>query len=164
MTTILFVCVHNAGRSQLAAGLAAARAGGDVVIASAGTDPDEAVSATVLASLAEIGIDRRAEVPRRLTAEIAAGADLVIALKPGLDLPAHDRVETWSLPDPAEWDVDGVRPLREHIDGLVADLLRRESDQHRTVSAREAGKAGPAGTPQRRSVFNLMKSRRNGEV
>ena len=150
MTTILFVCVHNAGRSQLAAGLAAARAGVDVVIASAGTDPDDAVSATVLASLAELGIDRSAEVPRRLTPELAAEADVLVALKPGLDLPAHDRVETWSLPDPAEWDVDGVRPLREHIDGLVADLLRRESDQHRTVAAGEAGMAGPAGPPRRR--------------
>ena len=58
MTTILFVCVHNAGRSQLAAGLAAARAGSDVTVISAGTDPDAAVSATVLASLAEVGIDR----------------------------------------------------------------------------------------------------------
>ena len=127
MTTILFVCVHIAGRSQLAAGLAAARAGGDVVIASAGTDPDDAVSATVLASLAELGIDRSAEVPRRLTPELAAEADVLVALKPGLDLPAHPRVETWPLPDPAAWDVDGVRPLRDHIDGLVADLLRRQS-------------------------------------
>lgn len=124
MTTILFVCVHNAGRSQLAAGLAAARAGADVTISSAGTDPDTAVSETVLASLAELGIDRSAEVPQLLTKELAAQADILVALKPDLDLPAHDRVELWPLPDPAAWDVDGIRPLRDHIDALVAELLR----------------------------------------
>ena len=126
MTTILFVCVHNAGRSQLAAGLAAARAGSDVTILSAGMEPDVAVSATVLASLAEIGIDRSDEVPQLLTEELAARADVIVALKPGLDLPAHERVEVWPLPDPAAWDVDGIRPLRDHIDGLVANLLQRE--------------------------------------
>ena len=134
MTTILFVCVHNAGRSQLAAGLAAARAGSDVAIISAGTEPDAAVSATVLASLAEVGIDRSAEVPRLLTAQIAAQADVVVALKPGLDLPPHQRVEVWPLPDPAAWDVDGIRPLRDHIDDLVADLLARERTPARTLS------------------------------
>ncbi|NUU16562.1 low molecular weight phosphatase family protein [Cellulomonas humilata] len=123
MTTILFVCVHNAGRSQLAAGLAAARAGSDVTIVSAGTEPDAAVSQTVLASLAEIGIDRSDQVPQLLTDELAARADVIVALKPGLDLPAHDRVDVWPLPDPASWDVEGIRPLRDHIDSLVADLL-----------------------------------------
>ncbi|WP_421741376.1 low molecular weight phosphatase family protein [Cellulomonas sp.] len=127
MTTILFVCVHNAGRSQLAAGLAAARAGSDVSVISAGTEPDTAVSQKVLASLAEVGIDRSSEVPQLLTDELAAQADIIVALKPSLDLPDHDRVEVWPLPDPAAWDVDGIRPLREHIDGLVADLLEREA-------------------------------------
>ncbi|GEK19918.1 arsenate-mycothiol transferase ArsC [Cellulomonas xylanilytica] len=126
MTTILFVCVHNAGRSQLAAGLAAARAGSDVTVISAGTEPDAAVSQKVLASLAEVGIDRRSEVPQLLTEQLAAQADVIVALKPALDLPAHARVEVWPLPDPASWDVDGIRPLRDHIDGLVADLLERE--------------------------------------
>ncbi|GEL99789.1 aquaporin [Cellulomonas terrae] len=126
MTTILFVCVHNAGRSQLAAGLAAARAGSDVTVLSAGTDPDAAVSETVLASLAEVGIDRSSEVPRLLTPEIARQADVLVALKPDLDLPAHERIEVWPLPDPATWDVDGIRPLRDHIDTLVADLVQRE--------------------------------------
>lgn len=126
MTTILFVCVHNAGRSQIAAGLAAARAGSDVTVLSAGTEPDAAVSEKVLASLAEVGIDRSNQVPQLLTEELAVRADVIVALKPGLDLPAHDRVEVWPLPDPAAWDVDGIRPLRDHIDGLVADLLERE--------------------------------------
>ena len=77
MTTILFVCVHNAGRSQLAAGLAAASADSDVTVISAGTDPDAAVSATGLDSLAEVGID-------------------------------------------------GIRPLRNHINDMITDLLERE--------------------------------------
>jgi len=126
MTTILFVCVHNAGRSQLAAGLAAARAGSDVTVISAGTEPDAAVSEKVLASLAEVGIDRGSEVPQLLTDQLAARADVIVALKPGLDLPAHPRVEVWPLPDPAAWDLDGIRPLRDHIDELVADLFERE--------------------------------------
>ncbi|KQR16242.1 low molecular weight phosphatase family protein [Cellulomonas sp. Leaf334] len=126
MTTILFVCVHNAGRSQLAAGLAAARAGSGVTVISAGTEPDAAVSEKVLASLAEIGIDRSSEVPQLLTEELASRADVIVALKPGLDLPIHPRVEVWPLPDPAAWDVDGIRPLRDHIDGLVTELLDRE--------------------------------------
>ena len=127
MTTILFVCVHNAGRSQLAAGLAAARAGTEVTVLSAGTEPDPAVSETVLASLAELGIDRSSEVPQLLTPELAARADVVVALKPDLDLPAHDRVEVWPLPDPAAWDVEGIRPLRDHLDNLVTDLLASTS-------------------------------------
>ncbi|KQY47593.1 low molecular weight phosphatase family protein [Cellulomonas sp. Root137] len=126
MTTILFVCVHNAGRSQLAAGLAAARAGSDVTVISAGTDPDAAVSATVLASLAEVGIDSSSEVPRLLTADLAVQADVIVALKPGLDLPTHGRIVVWPLPDPATWDVDGIRPLRDHINDMVVDLLERE--------------------------------------
>lgn len=120
---VLFVCVHNAGRSQLAAGLAAAYAGDRVTVMSAGTDPDEAVSSTVLESLDEIGIDRHDQVPRLITPEIAARADIVVALKPGLALPGHPRVETWSLPDPTGWSLDGIRDLREHINQRVRALV-----------------------------------------
>lgn len=120
--TVLFVCVHNAGRSQLAAGLAAARAEDDVRVVSAGTDPDERVDATVLASLAELGIDRSDQVPQRVTPELLAQADVVVALKPDLGL-AHPHVQTWPLPDPAGWDLEGIRPLRDHIDGRVRALL-----------------------------------------
>ncbi|NKY37969.1 low molecular weight phosphatase family protein [Cellulomonas septica] len=121
--TVLFVCVHNAGRSQLAAGLAVAQAVPGVRVLSAGTEPDEHVSQTVLDSLAELGIDRSDQVPRLLTPELAAEADLLVALKPGLHLPAHPRVVTWSLPDPADWDVDGIRPLRDDIARRVESLL-----------------------------------------
>ena len=121
--TILFVCVHNAGRSQLAAGLAAARSGAAVRVLSAGTDPDERVDATVLASLAELGIDRSDQVPQRVTRELVEQADVVVALKPDLDLPAHPDVRTWPLPDPQGWDVDGIRGLRDHLDRRVQELL-----------------------------------------
>lgn len=121
--TVLFVCVHNAGRSQLAAGLAVAQAAPGVRVLSAGTEPDEHVSHTVLDSLAELGIDRSDQVPRLLTAELAAEAEVLVALKPGLDLPPHARVVTWSLPDPADWDVDGIRPLRDDIASRVESLL-----------------------------------------
>jgi arsenate reductase len=123
--TLLFVCVHNAGRSQLAAGLAALRGGGRVTVLSAGLDPDDSVSEVTLASLAEAGIDRSDQIPTKLTHDLLAQADIVIALKPGLDLPHQNgvRYETWPLPDPAEWDIDGIRPLRDYIDAKVQQLL-----------------------------------------
>lgn len=121
--TVLFVCVHNAGRSQLAAGLAAALSGDQVRVLSAGTDPEAEVSKAVLASLAELGIDRSEQVPRQVTEDLVGQADVVVALKPGLDLPAHSHMQVWDLPDPAGWDLDGIRPLREHLDGKVRVLL-----------------------------------------
>lgn len=123
------MCVHNAGRSQLAAGLAAQRAGDRMVVRSAGFAPDPRVSQPVLDSLAEVGIDRSRELPRRITTALVEQSDVVISLKPDLPVPHVPgvRYETWSLPDPAEWDIAGLRPLREHlatrIDGLVAELV-----------------------------------------
>ena len=88
--TLLFVCVHNAGRSQLAAGLAALRGGDQVNILSAGLEPDDKVSDVALASLAEAGIDRSDQTPTKLTDDMMAQADVVVSLKPGLDLPHLD--------------------------------------------------------------------------
>ena len=92
--TLLFVCVHNAGRSQLAAGLAALRGGEQVTVLSAGLDPDDKVSDVALASLAEAGIDRSDQTPTRLTDDLVAQADIVVTLKPGLDLPHHEACAT----------------------------------------------------------------------
>ena len=133
--TLLFVCVHNAGRSQLAAGLAALRGGDRITVLSAGLDPDDKVSDVALASLAEAGIDRSDQTPTKLTDGLVAQADVVVALKPGLDLPQHDgvRYETWPLPDPADWDIDGIRPLRDHIDAKVQELL---SELHQPEASR----------------------------
>ena len=99
--TVLFVCVHNAGRSQLAAGLAASYAGDSVRVLSARTEPDTQVSPTVLESLAELGTDRTNLVPHLITADLVRQDDVVLALKPGLDLPGDASVQVWPLPDPA---------------------------------------------------------------
>jgi arsenate reductase (thioredoxin) len=123
--TVLFVCEHNAGRSQLAAGLAAAYAGDRVNMLSAGTVPDVAVSPVMVASLAELGIDRSDQVPTRLTDDLLRRADIVVALKAGLRLalPTGIDQQTWDLPNPADWDVDSIRPLRDHIQQRVQDFI-----------------------------------------
>lgn len=123
--TVLFVCVHNAGRSQLAAGLGTHHAGDQVTVLSAGLDPDSHISDVTLASLAELGIDRTDQTPTKLTDDLIAQADVLIALKPGLEIPRHAgvRYETWPLPDPANWDINGIRPLRDHLDSKVQQLI-----------------------------------------
>ena len=125
VSTVLFVCVHNAGRSQLAAGLAARRASAGVQVWSAGTDPDGEVDPVALASLAELGVDRSDQTPTRLTDDLLDQADVVVTLKPGLDLPRRPgvRYENWPLPDPQGWDLDGIRGLRDHLDARVTQLL-----------------------------------------
>lgn len=125
--TILFVCTHNAGRSALGAALARQQAGDRAVVLSAGVAPAETASAGTIASLAEIGIDDSAHVPTRLTEELVAASTVVVAMKPGLDVPQIEGIayETWDLPNPEGWDVDAIRPLRDHIDGRVSALLKR---------------------------------------
>jgi len=125
VSTVLFVCVHNAGRSQLAAGLASARAGKHVRVLSAGTEPDQRVDAVALASLAEVGIDRSDHTPTVLTDDLLDQADVVVTLKPGLHVAQRSgvRYENWPLPDPQGWDLDGIRGLRDHLDARVTQLL-----------------------------------------
>lgn len=134
--TVLFVCEHNAGRSQLAAGLAAAYAGGRVTVLSAGTVPDAAVSPVMVASLAELGIDRSDQVPTQLTDELLHRADVVVALKAGLAFTGPDGVDqqTWDLPNPAAWDVDTIRPLRDHIQERVHELIDQLTDVGRPAA------------------------------
>ncbi len=124
---LLFVCNHNAGRSALAAALARHQAGDRVVVRSAGLNPADTPSAGTIASLAEIGIDDTAHVPAKLTAEMVAASTVVIAMKPGLDIPQIDGVtyETWDLPNPQGWEAPAIRPLREHIDQRVTALVAR---------------------------------------
>ena len=125
MPTVLFVCEHNAGRSQLAAGLAASRAAGRVRVLSAGTNPDAQVDEVMLASLAELGIFRDDQVPTRLTADLIAQADVIVAVKPDLGVVPADgaQLQTWTLPEPERWDVEGLRPLRDFLDQKVQTLL-----------------------------------------
>ena len=108
-----------AGRSSPPAWPPHTRVTSDVL--SAGTVPDAAVSPVMVASLAELGIDRSDQVPTQLTDELLHRADVVVALKAGLAFAAPDGVDqqTWDLPNPADWDVDSVRPLRDHIQGKV---------------------------------------------
>lgn len=125
--TLLFVCTHNAGRSALGAALARQQAGDRAIVLSAGVAPAETASAGTIASLAEIGIDDSAHVPTKVTEELVRNATVVIAMKPGLDLPQIDGVqyETWDLPNPHGWEAPAIRPLRDHIAGHVNELLDR---------------------------------------
>lgn len=89
--------------------------------------PADQPSDVTIATLAEIGIDDSTHLPSAVTEALVASSTVVVAMKPGLALPQIEGVtyETWDLPNPAAWDVDAVRPLRDHIDGLVTELLGR---------------------------------------
>ena len=121
---ILFLCEHNAGRSQLAAAILAHRTGDRFEIRCAGTNPAKHASYAVAASLAELGIDIGGRLPRRVTEEDLREADVVVTMKPGLALPAQPAGKRvgWSFPDPLGWDAEGIRPLRDQIDSAVREL------------------------------------------
>ena len=118
--TVLFLCTHNAGRSQLGAALLEHLAGDRFVVTSAGTDPATAVNPAIAAAVGELGIEISARVPRRVTAHDVAAADVVVAMKPGLDIPGRPkRLLEWSFPDPAAWNADGARVLREAVGASI---------------------------------------------
>ncbi|WP_026341438.1 low molecular weight phosphatase family protein [Actinomadura atramentaria] len=124
---VLFVCVHNAGRSQMAAALLEHHAAGRVRVRSAGSAPADAVNPAVVAVLAEIGLN--AEFPKPLTGDAVRAADVVITMGCGDACPVlpGKRYEDWRLPDPAGLSAAEVRPIRDAIDArvraLLADLL-----------------------------------------
>lgn len=122
---VLFVCTHNAGRSALAAALGRAHGSARVSLDSAGIAPDPAPNATTVASLAEVGIDDSAHQPKAITEELVRSSDVVVMMRPGMEVPQVEgvRYETWSLPDPGDWDVDRIRPLRDEIDRRVKALI-----------------------------------------
>jgi len=126
---VLFVCVHNAGRSQMAAGLVRLRSDGRVHVRSAGSSPANEINAAVLEVMQEIGVDMGEEFPKPLTDEVVKAADVVITMGCGDACPIYPgkRYEDWTLDDPAGKDVDTVRRIRDEIDArvtaLVADLL-----------------------------------------
>jgi arsenate reductase len=123
--TVLFVCVHNAGRSQMAAALLAHHARGAVEVRSAGSEPAERINPAVREVLAEIGIDVSAEQPKRLTAEAVQASDVVIAMGCGDACPVFPgkRYLDWELTDPAGKSVEEIRPIRDEIDARVQALL-----------------------------------------
>jgi arsenate reductase (thioredoxin) len=124
-STVLFLCVHNAGRSQMAAGLMRKLAGDRVRVLSRGSEPAAALNPAVVAAMAELGIDISAETPQRWTDDEARTADVIVTMGCGDACPFYPgiRYVDWELPDPAGRTLDEVRPIRDDIDGRVRGLL-----------------------------------------
>jgi protein-tyrosine-phosphatase len=122
---VLFVCVHNAGRSQMAAGLLHHHAGGAVRVRSAGSAPAEEINPAVREAMAEIGLDISQEFPKKLTTGAVEAADVVITMGCGDACPVFPgkRYLDWQLDDPAGQGIDAVRPIRDEIDRRVRALL-----------------------------------------
>jgi protein-tyrosine-phosphatase len=122
---VLFVCVHNAGRSQMAAALLDHHANGRVLVRSAGSTPADEINPAVVDVMAELGIDLTDQRPKALTSDGVQAADIVITMGCGDACPIYPgrRYLDWDLPDPAGLRTDQVRPIRDRIDQLVTDLL-----------------------------------------
>ncbi|MFF7992557.1 arsenate reductase ArsC [Kitasatospora xanthocidica] len=126
--SVLFICVHNAGRSQMAAAFLTRLGGNRVQVRSAGSAPAETVNPAVVEALAEVGIDISAEAPKVLTVEAVQASDVVITMGCGDACPYFPGKTylDWTLEDPAGQGVDAVRPIRDEIEervrGLLADL------------------------------------------
>ena len=139
---VLFVCVHNAGRSQMAAALLDHYADGRVVVRSAGSAPATEINPSVVTVMAEAGIDLSKEFPKPLTTEAVEASDVVVSMGCGDACPVFPgkRYLDWELPDPSGKGVDDVRAIRDTIDervrGLLGELLT-------TGPARTASNAGP---------------------
>lgn len=126
--TVLFLCVHNAGRSQMAAAFARSIGRERVVVLSAGSDPGDELNPAVVAAMSEVGIDLTGEAPRALTDEMAREADVVVTMGCGDACPVYPgkHYVDWELSDPAGRSLDEVRGIRDEIErrveGLVAEL------------------------------------------
>jgi len=126
--TVLFVCVHNAGRSQMAAGFLQSLAGDRVEVLSAGTEPKDEINPSAIAAMAEVGIDITQNSPKVLTTEAVQASDYVITMGCGDTCPYFPGKTylDWPLDDPAGQGIDGVRPIRDEIrakiDALIAEI------------------------------------------
>ncbi|WP_415854225.1 arsenate reductase ArsC [Sinomonas sp. G460-2] len=127
--SVLFVCVHNAGRSQMAAAYLNHLSGGRIEVRSAGSEPADRVNPAAVEAMLEEGIDIRAETPKLLTTEAVKASDVVITMGCGDTCPIFPgkRYEDWELEDPAGKRVAAVRPIRDEIksriEGLIDELL-----------------------------------------
>jgi protein-tyrosine-phosphatase len=123
--SVLFVCVHNAGRSQMAAAYLSRLAGGAVEVRSAGSEPADQVNPAAVAAMAEEGIDITAEQPKVLTTDAVRASDVVITMGCGDTCPVFPgkRYEDWELADPAGTGLDAVRPIRDDIRVRILTLL-----------------------------------------
>jgi arsenate reductase (thioredoxin) len=144
LPTVLFLCVHNAGRSQMALGWFTHLAGDHAVAWSGGSEPAEQVNPSAVAVMAEIGIDISREHPKRWTDDVVRAADVVVTMGCGDACPLYPgtRYEDWVLPDPAGRDVESVRPIRDEIGARVRALL---TSLDVDVARRQPDGSGPAG-------------------
>jgi len=122
---VLFVCVHNAGRSQMAAGLVKLRSQGRIHVRSAGSDPAEEVNPAVVEAMEELGVDMNEEFPKPLTDEVVRAADVVITMGCGDACPIYPgkKYEDWEFEDPAGQDLETVRQIRDELDRRVQNLI-----------------------------------------
>lgn len=129
---VLFVCVHNAGRSQMAAALLDSLAGGRVNVRSAGTAPADEIHANVRQAMDEIGLDVSREFPKPITDEVVRAADVVITMGCGDACPIYPgkRYEDWELEDPAGQPIEKVREIRDAIKTRISSLLQDLLNQH----------------------------------
>ncbi|MGZ4519591.1 MAG: arsenate reductase ArsC [Mycobacteriaceae bacterium] len=123
--SVLFVCVHNAGRSQMAAGFLTALAGDTVEVRSAGSAPAESINSAAVEAMAEVGIDISEQSPKILTTDTVESSDVVITMGCGDACPVFPGISyrDWALPDPAGQGIDAVRPIRDEIKTRVQALL-----------------------------------------
>jgi protein-tyrosine-phosphatase len=127
---VLFVCIHNAGRSQMAAGYARVLSGGAVDVRSGGSEPGSEINPVAVAAMAEDGIDISEGVPQLMTTEAVRDSDVVITMGCGDVCPIFPgkRYEDWDLTDPSGLSLDQVRPIRDEIKQRVEALLRTLAD------------------------------------
>jgi len=123
--TVLFVCVHNAGRSQMAAAFLTHHAAGSIEVRSAGSEPTDRLNPAVVEAMAEVGIDISAERPKLLTTDAVKTSDVVITMGCGDSCPVFPgkRYEDWQLDDPAGQGLDAVRTIRDDIESRVRTLI-----------------------------------------
>ncbi|MCW2770095.1 MAG: heat-shock protein HtpX [Aeromicrobium sp.] len=132
---VLFVCVHNAGRSQMAAGFLQSLGEGRIVVRSAGSMAGEQINPVAVEAMAEVGIDIAGEQPKKLTEDAVLASDVVITMGCGDECPYFPgkRYEDWVLEDPAGRGIDSVRPIRDEIrtriEALIATLVPAEADR-----------------------------------
>lgn len=124
--SVLFVCVHNAGRSQMAAGFLRDIAGDRIDVRSAGSMPADQINPIAVDAMAEVGIDITAEQPKVLTTEAVQASDVVITMGCGDACPIFPgkRYEDWKLDDPAGQGIESVRPIRDEIRGRIEQLVK----------------------------------------
>jgi protein-tyrosine-phosphatase len=122
---VLFVCVHNAGRSQMAAGLVKLRSQGRIHVRSAGSAPADEINPAVIEAMNEIGVDMSEEFPKPLTDEVVKAADVVVTMGCGDACPIYPgkKYEDWQLDDPAGQNLETVRRIRDEIDARVQKLI-----------------------------------------